>query len=74
MDSRKHNNNISNNDAITVSQPVTALAWFQRRLASGESISMVEFSNEFGYIDEQDAHAAFMYPLSSSEIPRSART
>ncbi|KAF9987949.1 hypothetical protein BGZ79_005161, partial [Entomortierella chlamydospora] len=74
MKSRENNNDTSNNDDINVSQPVTALAWFQRRLALGEEIGMVEFSKEFGYIHEEDAHAAFMYPLSSTEIPRSTRT
>ncbi|KAF9376388.1 hypothetical protein BGX21_003499 [Mortierella sp. AD011] len=35
---------------------------------------MPEFSNHFGYIREQDAHAAFMNPLSSTELPKAIRT
>ncbi|KAF9119394.1 hypothetical protein BGX30_003868, partial [Mortierella sp. GBA39] len=73
MDSKKRNSNKNNNDDIG-SQPVAPLVWFQKMLALGEEITMSGFVEAFGYTSEQDAHSAFSYPLSSSEIPRSVRT
>ncbi|KAF9925649.1 hypothetical protein BGZ65_007638 [Modicella reniformis] len=64
----------SNNDDDIDLQPGTALAWFRKKLVSREEISMPEFSKEFGYVHEQDAHAALSHALSSSEIPQLART
>ncbi|KAF9991560.1 hypothetical protein BGZ79_004313, partial [Entomortierella chlamydospora] len=65
--------NPDNGNNITISRSAAALAWSQKKLASGERVSMIEFSQEFGYIHEQDAHAAFVYQLSLNELPRSIR-
>jgi hypothetical protein len=70
MDSEKHNDG----EDTAACRPVEALAWFQEKLASGDRIGMPEFCQEFGFTHDQDAHAAFSYPLFSSELPRSART
>jgi hypothetical protein len=73
MASKIRSNNSNNNDDIDL-RSGAALAWFRRKLVSREDISMPEFSKEFEYVHEQDAHAALLHALSSSEIPQSART
>ncbi|KAF9176262.1 hypothetical protein BGZ51_001041, partial [Haplosporangium sp. Z 767] len=69
MDSEKHNDG----DDTASCRPVEVLAWFQEKLTSGDRIGMPEFCQEFGFTHEQDAHAAFIYPFSSSELSRPAR-
>ncbi|KAF9346213.1 hypothetical protein BGX34_004099 [Mortierella sp. NVP85] len=70
MDSEDHHDGDDN----AASRPTKALAWFQEKLASGGRIDMPGFCQEFGFTHEQDAHAAFSYPLASSQLPLYIRT
>ncbi|KAF8949626.1 hypothetical protein BGZ46_005036, partial [Entomortierella lignicola] len=69
MDSEECNENNNNVGSIQFA----ALVWFQERLAAKEEISMPGFCKRFGFKCEQDAHAAFSIPLSSTEIPQATR-
>ncbi|KAK3810361.1 MAG: hypothetical protein J3Q66DRAFT_415914 [Benniella sp.] len=51
-------------------QSVKILMWFQRRTTSSETTSMPEFAKKFGFINEQDAHQAFISPITSTELKR----
>ncbi|KAF9409873.1 hypothetical protein BGZ76_005598, partial [Entomortierella beljakovae] len=53
---------------------ILAIEWFKEKVTAKQEITMPIFCEEFNFLHEEEAHNAFMIPLSSTEIPCSIRT